>query len=52
MQGGEATRVLAQTRARHGTTSLLATTMTAREKENIQAFECHYQSNGNTTRRR
>lgn len=39
MQGGEAARILAQTHARFGTTSVLATTMTARENEITKAFE-------------
>lgn len=39
MQGGEAARILAQTHARFGTTSLLATTVTARKKDIIRAVE-------------
>ncbi len=39
MDGGEATRVMAQLHARHGTTALLATTMTAPKGDIERAFE-------------
>jgi len=39
MQGGEATRVIAQMYARYGTTSLLATIMTAKEEKIIHALK-------------
>jgi len=39
MQGEEAARILAQAHARFGTTSVLATTMTARENEITKAFK-------------
>lgn len=39
MQGGQAARVVAQMHAQHGTTSLLATTMTAPQDELVSALQ-------------
>lgn len=38
MQGGDATQTVARAHARHGTTALLATTMTAHEDDIVQAL--------------
>ena len=38
MQGGDAARTVARTHARHGTTALLGTTMTAEEDDIVQAL--------------
>jgi N-acetylglucosamine-6-phosphate deacetylase len=39
MQGGDAARTVARTHARHGTTAMLGTTMTAHEDDIVQALE-------------
>lgn len=39
MQGGDAARTVARTHARHGTTALLGTTMTAHEEDIVRALQ-------------
>lgn len=50
MEGGDAARTVARAHARHGTTSLMATTMTAREDDIVRALHGIAASIGTRTR--